>query len=348
MCYFFLTLLWEIAMRPKDVATALAKLVPLKEPVMLWSAPGVGKTAIATQTSERLKAPMIISHPVTDDPTDAKGLPFVVDGKAEFLPFGQLQRAMDASELTVWLLDDLGQAVPAVQAAYMQLILGRRLNGHKLSDDVVFVAASNRQEDRAGVHKLITPLANRFSTHLDMEVSKDDWQEWALEHGIAPEIRGFINFRPDKLHSFRPDSGDRAFASPRSWEKMSKILSARLPDSLLPETAAGCVGTGPAAEFMAFMRTYLDLPDIDEVLANPSTTSVPGEPSVVYALCGALSERLRNNPSLAGNYAIYASRMGDAYATVAFTDGFAICPQMMRDQSAMDWCKEHRELFFDD
>jgi hypothetical protein len=244
-------------------------------------------------------------------------------------------------------LDDLGQAVPAVQAAYMQLILGRRLNGHRLSDDVVFVAASNRQEDRAGVHKLITPLANRFSTHLDMEVSVPDWQEWALEHGIAPEVRAFINFRPDKLHSFRPDSGDRAFASPRSWEKMSKILGAGLPDALLPEAAKGCVGTGPAAEFMGFMRTYRDLPNIDDVLANPSTASVPQEPSVVYALCGAMAERLRSNPALAGNYAIYASRMGEAYATVAFTDGFAVCPKMMRDQAAMEWCKAHRELFFD-
>ena len=335
-------------MRPRDVSKTLKSLIPLREPVMIWSAPGLGKTQIVTQMSEQLNAPMIISHPVTDDPTDAKGLPFVVDGHAEFLPFGQLRHALEADKLTVWFLDDLGQAVPAVQAAYMQLILGRRLNGHKLSDEVVFVAASNRQEDRAGVHKLITPLANRFSTHLDMEVSKDDWQEWAVLNGVAPEVRAFINFRPDKLHSFRPDSGDRAFASPRSWEKMSKILSAGLPDALLPEAAAGCVGTGPAAEFIGFVRTYRDLPDIDEVLANPSTTSVPEEPSVVYALCGALSERLRNDNSLAGNYAIYAARMGAAYATVAFTDGFAICPGMMRDPAAMEWCKDHRELFFDD
>ncbi len=43
----------------------------------------------------------------------------------------------------VCLLDDLGQAPPAVQAAAMQLLLARRVNGHAVSDHVTFLAATN-------------------------------------------------------------------------------------------------------------------------------------------------------------------------------------------------------------
>ena len=340
-------------MRPRDIAISLEKLIATREPTMIWGPPGGGKSDIAAQVAARLHADLILSHPVTDDPTDAKGLPFVIkdgDGAeiADFLPFGALRRAISADKLTVWMLDDLGQAMPAVQAAYMQLLLGRRLNGHKLSDNVVFVGASNRQSDRAGVHKMITPLANRFAVHLNMEVSTVDWQDWAIKQGIAPEIRAFINFRPDKLSVFDANSGDVAFASPRSWEKMSKVLTCGLPDHLLPEAAHGCVGKGVGAEFIAFKDKYHSLPDIDDLIANPSTTSVPKEPSVCYALCGALSERLRNDKSIASAYATYVSRLDDAYATVAFTDGFAVCPDMMRDPVASGWCKDHKELFFDD
>lgn len=54
---------------------------------------------------------------------------------------------MTATKLTACFIDDLGQATPAVQAAAMQLILALTLNGHRVSDQVVFVAATNRRTD---------------------------------------------------------------------------------------------------------------------------------------------------------------------------------------------------------
>jgi len=54
-----------------------------------------------------------------------KGLPFVVNNNAEFLPFGNLRKLINADKLTVCFFDDLGQATPAVQSSAMQLILSR-------------------------------------------------------------------------------------------------------------------------------------------------------------------------------------------------------------------------------
>ena len=105
-------------------------------PLLVTGAPGIGKSDVLAQAATRANAHLILSHPAVSDPTDVKGLPWVAaDAKhATFLPFGELDRALNATEPTVWFLDDLGQATPAVQASYMQLLLARRVNGHALPD----------------------------------------------------------------------------------------------------------------------------------------------------------------------------------------------------------------------
>ena len=113
--------------------------------MLITGAPGTGKSDIVDQATREAGAELIISHPVTSDPTDFKGLGALVDGEAKFLPFDQLKDLITATRPTVFFLDDLGQAPPAVQAAAMQLILARRVNGHKVSDAVTFIAATNRK-----------------------------------------------------------------------------------------------------------------------------------------------------------------------------------------------------------
>ncbi len=75
---------------------------------------------------------------------------------------------MTATKLTACFIDDLGQATPAVQAAAMQLILARTLNGHRVSDHVVFIAATNRRTDRAGVSGILEPVKSRFATLVEL------------------------------------------------------------------------------------------------------------------------------------------------------------------------------------
>ena len=119
-------------MTPKQLSQLLARTIPTKMPVLIKGAPGVGKTDIVRQACAEANVELIISHPVVDEPIDYKGLPSIRDDHAEFLPFGQLRALITAVRPTVYFMDDLGQAPPAVQAAAMQLILARRINGSRL------------------------------------------------------------------------------------------------------------------------------------------------------------------------------------------------------------------------
>ena len=128
-------------MRPSAVSALLAQAIAHREPVMLVGAPGVGKSDLVGQAADAAGAALIVSHPVVSDPTDYKGLPYATNGRADFLPFAELRAAVEAVEDTVFFLDDLGQAPPAVQAAAVQLLLARRVNGHRVADCVTFLAA---------------------------------------------------------------------------------------------------------------------------------------------------------------------------------------------------------------
>ncbi len=283
------------AIKPSQLLALLVKAIPAKMPVLITGKPGVGKTDIVSAACAEAKADLKIAHPAVEDPTDSKGMPWVTNGKAEFIPFGDLRALIEAKRPTVCFLDDLGQASPAVQAARMQLVLSRRVNGHKVSDHVVFLAATNRRQDRAGVQGLLEPLKSRFGTIVELEACPVDWRAWAAAAGIAAEVIAFIAFRPEHLSNFQPTSDMTNSPCPRTWARVSDILALDLPPDLILPAVQGAVGDAVAGEFVGFLRIWQNMVSPDLVLTTPDTAPIPDEPSALWALMGALGHRVRKD-----------------------------------------------------
>ena len=148
------------------------------------------------------------------------------------------------------------------------------------------VAAGNRDSDRAATIRMRTPLRNRF-VHIDFEVDVHEWCEWAIRTAIRPEVIAFIRFWPELVSSFDRDA--HAFLSPRSWEFVSRILNSGPEPSAEHKLFAGAVGTGPATEFSAFLRTFRELASIDAILLNPNQEPVPEYTAAQYAVASALA-----------------------------------------------------------
>jgi hypothetical protein len=323
-------------MRPSEVVKALAALVPTRRPVYLWGPPGAGKSSLVRQAAESLGLNLVDVRATLLDPVDLRGLPRVTKDTAVWCPPAFLPRGGEG----VLFLDELAQTAPLVQAACLQLTLDRRVGEYELPAGWSVIAASNRAEDRAGTHRLISPLLNRF-VHLEVDVSPEDWQEWAVTAGIAPEVRAFLQYRPALLFQFDPQANPRAFPTPRSWQFVSDVLT-RTPDDLLHPVAAGCVGDGPAAEFLGFLRLYRELPDLDAVLARPDTAPVPREPAVLYALVGALVERCRSDQAPLPNFVKYALRLPEEFAVLALRDALAVNPRLVGLPAVQQWIAQAR------
>jgi hypothetical protein len=316
-------------MRPSQIKTLLTHCIKASLPVLLVGKPGVGKTDIVTQAAKESNADLLVSHPAVSDPTDAKGLPWADAGatEARFLPFGDLAQAMAATKPLVWFLDDLGQASPAVQASFMQLILARRVNGHALPECVVFVAATNRREDRAGVSGILEPVKSRFAAIVEMDVDNDDWTTWATHNDIRAEVVAFMRMRPELLCDFKPTGDMKNSPCPRTWAHLSKLLNLNLPPAIESMAFAGAVGEGAAAEFTGFLQMFRSLPvNPDRILLDPENADVPKDPSHLYALSSALASKA--NDKNFGRIFTYAKRMPQEFAVLTIRDAHRRNPKV--------------------
>lgn len=302
----------SVALSPSQVSRLLGKMIPAKLPVLLTGPPGVGKSDVLARAASDAGADLILSHPAVADPTDAKGLPWISDSKTEatFLPFGELARALRASKLTVWFLDDFGQAPAAVQASYMQLLLARRVNGHCLPDCVTFVAATNRRTDKAGVSGILEPVKSRFAAIIEMRADLDEWCQWAFLNGVKPELVAFLRFRPDLLCAFQASADIVQSPLPRTWAYASRLLSLGIDKDLELPALTGAVGEGAAVEFTAFLRMFRELPSIDGILVDPDAATIPDGPAALYAVTAGLATKA--NAKNFGRIARYAQRLSDA------------------------------------
>lgn len=297
---------------PKQLAKLLTATIANNLPILITGAPGIGKSDIVAQAAKDAGADIIISHPAVADPTDAKGLPWPKAGadEATFLPFGELARALNATTKTVWFLDDLGQASPAVQASFMQLLLARRVNGHVLPDCVTFVAATNRRTDRAGVAGILEPVKSRFATIVELVTKIDDWCQWALDTNINPMLIAFLRYREELLSKFEASADLTNSPVPRTWHHLAKVEALNLPSAIELVAFAGAVGEAAATEYLAFRAMASSLVNIDAILLNPDTAKVPDKPNELYATTVGLAARA--NDQTFSRIGIYANRMIDA------------------------------------
>ena len=329
-------------MKPSELANFLEITLAAKLPVLIKGAPGVGKTDIVKQATDKAGAELIISHPVVSDPTDYKGLPFVVKNEAKFLPFGDLNYLIKADNPTVYFMDDLGQAPPAVQAAAMQLILERRINGHKVSDQVTFLAATNRKSDRAGVSGILEPVKSRFASIVELEPDVDEWCRWAITNQLPAEIVSFIRFRPALLFDFKASTAMTNSPCPRTVHNIAKLMQAGVSKELCYDAFTGAAGEGFAREFIAFLEVYQHLPDPLAILVHPDAVDVPEDPATLYALSGALAKKA-DKPSMSA-IVKYARRMPVEFSVLLVTDSVSNNPSVKETKAFIEWSSRNASV----
>jgi hypothetical protein len=331
-------------LKPSQLAEAVNLLVSAKLPAYIWGPPGVGKSAVVHQVAKKLKLQVLDLRAVLLDPVDLRGIPVPVKDVVHWRPPAFLPIKGKVKEPGIIFADELAQASPAVQAAFLQGVLDHRIGETELDPTWTWVAASNRQEDRAGANRVITPLLNRF-VHLDFEVSDTDWHDWAAQNGISEKIRAFLRFKPDLLMKFDSSRGERSFPTPRSWSFLSRVLE-KNPKDMLLQIAKGTVGDGGASEFVTFCEIYDKLPDIDNILANPKTAAVPKDsPSVMYALSCAISARCKDAPkSVLAAVVNYTMRMPQEFSALTFRDAVMINREVVRIDEAKTWYYANRDL----
>ncbi len=281
-------------MKANKITQTLRALFAQRLPIFLWGSPGIGKSSIVKQVADDLKVDFIDLRLTLLDPTDLKGIPFFDKDlhQAVWAPPSFLPRDPDSTGIL--FLDEINAAPPSVQASAYQLVLDRQVGEYRLPDGWSIVAAGNNESDRGVVYRMPSPLANRF-VHLNMEVDFEEWKAWAYKVGIDPRIIGFLGYKPDLLFQFDSNEAQKAFATPRSWEYVDRILRTSPDLDTLFETISGAVSPQVATEFLSFLKVLDQLPPIEKVL-NGEMKEVAHESQLLIALISSLTSRLKHHP----------------------------------------------------
>ena len=272
--------------------------------VMLWGAPGVGKSQAIRQLAGEIEENTGKKTVVTDvrlllfNPIDLRGIPTSNADKTLAVWLKPQIFQMDDSDdvINVLFLDEISAAPQSVQAAAYQITLDRVVGEHKLPENCIVIAAGNRVTDKSVAFKMPKALANRLM-HIEIKVNFKSWKEWAIKSGINEKVLGFLSFRQNYLMNSDMSTDDLAFASPRTWEMVSNLLN-YISDNVeeMYSLIAGLVGTGTAVEFRTWCKVYGQLPDIKDIFEGKAAP-VPTSTDAMYALVSSMTTYARENKS---------------------------------------------------
>lgn len=298
--------------------------------VMLWGAPGIGKTSLVGQVAAEMGVGFksVIAH--LYQPVDVLGLPYVVDGRCDYAPptvFPDVQRDGPRG---IFFLDELPNCVPAMQSAWGIVVLERSTKHYRFPPGWVIVCAGNRETDRAGASRLVSALENRL-IHVAVEPSVDEFLTYAVQRGMHPSVPAFLQERPDMLLKFDPRSPERAFPSPRAWERVSDIMKLPLAEGPRTEMLKGAIGSGAAVEFIAFTRVFQDLPRLADVLSGTVDLSSIRRPDVMRAVVYSVLAHAGDGSSFerVEQAASVATRLPDEWAMLLIRRLYETAPNMV-------------------
>ena len=303
---------------------ALGTAIVARVPVLLWGAPGTGKTSVIRSMADSAGWPCETVIASIREPSDFAGLPIVDNGSvggSSHVSFAPPAWALSLATAGTGLVffDEVSTAPPAVQAALLRVVLERTVGDLTLPESVSVVAAANPAEQAADGWELSPPLANRFC-HLDWPVDArtvaagfsggwpspeppslpDHWERRILI--FRSWIAGFLTVRPMLALAVPEDAAGagRAWPSPRTWDMVARLQAAadagavgELATSML---VRGCVGPGPGVEYLTWLAEA-DLPDPEAVLANPDKFTLPDRGDRAYAALTSVAAAVAADPS---------------------------------------------------
>jgi len=265
----------------------------LKHAVLGLGAPGVGKSELIRQIGAKYGYKVIDIRLAQMSEVEIGGLIYPNESRTKtvWLAPDILPNEERDGKNTILLLDEITSCNKRVQVAAYQLILDRRIGEYHLPEGTFVVALGNREDDDGVYIKLAGPLADRFEIHY-LEPSFSDWKyDFAIPHNVHPWIIDYLSTKPSALHTQTVDGEDMVFATPRSWVRVSDILSfdSDIDKKVIQHKIIGNIGEREGRQFIAFCRKRKENNLIDPMDFLNGKQKAPKEPDKIRVLISGMA-----------------------------------------------------------
>ncbi len=326
--------------------------VGMCEPCMFWGQPGAGKTEGIMAAVEQHDGILVDVRLGQYDSVDLRGIPVPDEARGQTVWYAPItlpfkgnpvyDNAEMGGRLIFLFLDEIAQCQPSVFGVAMQLVNERRIGEHELLDNVRIVAAGNRDGDRAATNRMPTTVANRF-THAEIVTDVDAWCHWATKKGLPSVGVAFMQFRKNLLSTFDPAKPDKAFATPRTWEKALRYFAKdSIPTDIKQAAMTGAVGEGPANEFWGFVDIWHKMIPMSKIEADPEGCELPKEAAMRYAVSVAVSGTMTKKNTKPFN--TYLMRMDPEFSILAWQLAISRDIELTGTNEFVTFSKKYREV----
>lgn len=327
---------------PKLAREVILGVATTGRPVYLQGPPGVGKSSILQGVADDLDFYFEDVRLTLATPPDVGGLPIpnLKEGRTEWMMpdfWPTPERAEQKGKKGCVLgFEELSSALPAVQVAAQQILLGRSIRHWNLPpvEQCIVVGAGNRVIDKTVVNKIPSAVADRLLM-ITIQVDGNEWRDWGVSNNVHYTVlshhqqTGNAHLAP----AFSQEESGYAFPTPRSWEFVSQIMhrydeakkGIGAPFSQNARNAAiyGLIGQGAGVGFITHVEYEAELPDVDALLNGkddlPPKSYFRGlSPAVQSMLISALGSKAA--PSNLKRFAQVLQLLPREFGTLAYRD----------------------------
>ena len=290
---------------------------------LLLGQPGIGKSTIMKKVAKDFNLELIDLRLAQCEPTDVLGFPNLNrdTNRASYMPMDTFPLKGDEvpKGKNGWLLflDELPNASTAVQVAAYRLILDREVGQHPLHEAVYIVAAGNREQDDCFVEPMPSALKSRM-VHLELEMNPGEWLDYAIKEGYDYRVTSYIGFNKHHLHSDYVDSEEPTYASPRTWEFVSKLIKGKtdISNPIMRQILNGTVSSPVTTEFLNYVKYFDKLPQYKDVVKDPLNTACPDgyDIGLIWATIAMLNSNFQIKDL--GQVMTYIDRLPEEYQLI--------------------------------
>jgi hypothetical protein len=108
------------------------------------------------------------------------------------------------------------------------------------------------------------------------------------------------------------------------------------------EVFTGAAGPGFAKPYLAFLKTFASLPTIDSIIKDPLNATVSKDPSINYAISGALSRKMVD--STIDPICQYLDRLKPEFSVACMSDATTRNPNLCKNKPFIKWGEKYKKL----